>query len=347
MKTSHPEQETKLAAGVRANMSRREIIFAACDELLRDGHQVTEAKILSIVRGSSSTVHRYVKEWKELSTLRNQAPAVPSTFLESLNKMFLQLAEDAKEQSKARENELAEENAALEVEKQELEKKLQLSSQKCLELEKSNEHMTANLAAKERDLAETQSECTAREGELRSLKDQIQELKQQIQWQRETAEKQLATVAQQHESELKRLEAVYQRSEDRLFRQLAEQEDQHNERIRAMKGESEKKCQSELAAFRADSELALSEKTSLLEEKDTQIARVSAELRETTEAFTEVTKEHAQVKEGYALVVNAFTELFEVPVEQYLSDKAALQSVLREVKRSFYSENSESKDKSS
>ena len=336
MAEDNAEQAATLAKGVRANMSRKELIFATCDDLLRDGNQVTEAKILSIVGGSSSTVHRYVKEWKELSALRVQAPAVPATFLESLNNMFIQLVEDARQQSKAREEELAEEITALEDDNRELKEALARQGTKEAELSESNRELSARIRFIESELAEAKAEGLGNETAKRTLEAQVQDLKGNVNQIREGFEAQLADLKEQHQAELQRLESVYQRSEDRLFGQIAEQDQQFKDRLRSLQQEYENKLELELSDSKKAVEQARSERDDAIEKCDIRVAQLSEEIREAKEALTETKEVHAQRTEGYEMVASAFAELFEVSVEESILDKAELQALLRSVKKRFY-----------
>lgn len=212
----------------------RERIFMACDSIARDQKRVTEAAVLGMVGGSASTVHRYVSEWKGLAELRNQAPSVPSTFLEGIQKLFDELVSEAQAAGRARERELEADLESLQeqvgqltteidqrgTENRQLNDTIQSLNRKVADLEERRDTLQGDLRAAgaykgtlEQQLADEEARAKQIERDARTQADQLRKA---------------------HEEELQRLSDVYTRNEDRLYQDIAQMRDDLKSKDQAM-----------------------------------------------------------------------------------------------------------------
>lgn len=227
-KMNPDEQNNGLAAMVEdsQHLSRKDLIFKVCDLLYRDSKPITEASVLSIVGGSASTVHRYVKQWKDLHRLRDQAPEVPATFLQSLSDHFATLVGEAKNQAMVRERELAEELDALEAESDMYEAEIARRDERERELADENRALTARVNGMTADIDRQASELLEAQTINADLERQLQDLRSRMAETEAGAKRQEEALKQSHAKELDRLSEVFQRSEDRLFSQMGGLQDE-------------------------------------------------------------------------------------------------------------------------
>lgn len=212
----------------------RERIFMACDSIARDQKRVTEAAVLGMVGGSASTVHRYVSEWKGLAELRNQAPSVPSTFLEGIQKLFDELVSEAQAAGRAREREL-------EADLESLQEQVGQLTTEIDQRGTENRQLNDTIQSLNRKVADLQEQRDTLQGDLRAAGAYKGTLEQQLADEEARAkqiERDARTQADQlrkaHEEELQRLSDVYTRNEDRLYQDIAQMRDDLKSKDQAM-----------------------------------------------------------------------------------------------------------------
>lgn len=217
-----------------AGATARERIFGACDSIARDQKRVTEAAVLGMVGGSSSTVHRYVSEWKGLAELRNQAPSVPSTFLEGIQKLFDELVADAKASGRAREDELEEELEGLKEQVGQLNTEIDQHGTESRQLNDTIQGLTLKVAELEVQRDTLQADLRTAEAYKGTLEQQLADEEARAEQAERDARMQADQLRKAHADELQRLSDVYTRNEDRLYQDIAQMRDDLKSKDQAM-----------------------------------------------------------------------------------------------------------------
>ena len=226
--------EGQISTAGGAGATARERIFGACDSIARDQKRVTEAAVLGMVGGRSSTVHRYVSEWKGLAELRNQAPSVPSTFLEGIQKLFDELVADAKASGRAREDELEEELEGLREQVGQLNTEIDQHGTESRQLNDTIQGLTLKVAELEVQRDTLQADLRTAEAYKGTLEQQLADEEARAKQIERDARAQADQLRKAHADELQRLSDVYTRNEDRLYQDIAQMRDDLKSKDQAM-----------------------------------------------------------------------------------------------------------------
>lgn len=200
--------------------SRREVIFDACDNLLSEREQVTEAKILNIVGGSSNTVHRYVSEWKKTYGIKRQAQNVPSTVLSELDKIFVGMREEIKSEFDERLKSIEEEASTNDEELAAVEDALADAQKKLDERTQQVDHLQVTLTQREESLEAVLGRVDELKGELKQCRGKLEAKEQENRDLTAQHEKAIEQEKARIDKEVDRLDRIYQVSEERLMQQM-------------------------------------------------------------------------------------------------------------------------------
>lgn len=203
----------------------RERIFIACDSIAREQKRVTESAVLGMVGGSASTVHRYVSEWKGLAELRNQAPSVPSTFLEGIQKLFDELVNDAQTAGRAREDELEEELESLKEQVGQLNTEIAQRDTENRQLNDTIQSFTRKVSDLEERRDTLQADLSTSETYKGTLEQRLADEETRAKQVERDAQAQADQLRTAHAEEVQRLSDVFTRNEDRLYQDIAQLRD--------------------------------------------------------------------------------------------------------------------------
>lgn len=306
----------------------RERIFMACDSIARDQKRVTEAAVLGMVGGSASTVHRYVSEWKGLAELRNQAPSVPSTFLEGIQKLFDELVAEAQSAGRARERELEEDLESLQervdqltteidqrgTENRQLNDTIQSLNRKVVELEEQRDTLQGDLSTEESYKGTLEQQLADEEARAKQIERDYREQADQLR--------------KAHAEELQRLSDVYTRNEDRLYQDIAQMRDDLKSKDQAMedklseqRGDLAQECERKVAELQRGHAAELGRLNDRLDEL---VGERKTQDRERREEVKNLISEHRKETSKLMAIVEVVAGSAGISANRLINDDGAM-----------------------
>lgn len=309
----------------------RERIFNACDFVAREQKRVTEATILGIVGGSASTVHRYVSEWKGLAVLRDQAPSVPSTFLEGIQKLFDQLVNDAAAAGRAREDELEEELEALKEVVGKLNTEAAQRDTETRELKEANQSLTGKVTELEGQRDAMKTDLAAAESYRGTLEQQLADEEARAKQFELDARAQADQMRSAHAAELQRLSDVFERNEDRLYRDIGQLRDDLKakdqgleEKLSEQRSDLAKECERQVIELQRAHAAELDRLNGRVDEL---VGERKTQDRERREEMRSVVAAHGKELSKLTRIVDGIAAVSGISAERLLDDEGALREL--------------------
>lgn len=294
-----------------AALSKKEQVFKICDELFQKKEKVTEAQVLALTRFSSTTVHRYVSEWKKTSALRLEAPQIPSAFLESLNKLFSNIRSDVEAEFNVKQEAWEQELEGLNDRIESLELTRREDQEEILAFRQQTAEQERSISNLETALAEAKAERDRFAGKLAQREEELAAMRQ-------AHEDEIKKERERAEAEIERLDRLYQAAEKRMVESMDKERTRVETNLKevTLALETLKEKHETLAQEQKRSEIELSAKATHIENLDDRLDECKSTNGTLANANEELREDNGQLRlEVERLKVELANKQYETPAD--------------------------------